>query len=255
MKAVDIVEKYLINAQERVDNLHIEGLKIIQNEKFFRYGTDAVLLAWMAGERAKPNFKIADLGTGSGIIPILLANNGAKQIHGLEIQEYVADMAKRSVALNRLEDEVKIVVGDIKNPPELFIPGSYDIVVSNPPYMNESEGFKSPVREVAIARHEILCSMGDVSKTAARLLKDKSRFYLVHKPHRIVDIFCAMREHGIEPKQMIKVRPHEGKEPNMILIEGVKGGNPGIKLGEEIVVYNQDGTYTEEILKIYKKVV
>jgi len=255
MKAVIIVEKYLINEQERVDNLHIEGLKIIQNKKYFRYGIDAVLLAWMAGEKAKYNNKIADLGTGSGIIPILLANSGMKMIHGLEIQESIADMAQRSVSLNGLDAEVNILVGDIKEPPKFFVNETYDMVVSNPPYMNEGEGHASPVREVAIARHEIFCSIEDVSKTAAELLKMKGKFYLVHRPHRIVDIVCSMRQNRIEPKRIILVRPYLGKDPNMVLIEGVKGGNPGIKFEEEIVVYDEDGKYTQQILKIYKKVV
>nr|WP_207740734.1 tRNA1(Val) (adenine(37)-N6)-methyltransferase [Alkalibacter mobilis] len=243
----------MVKEHERVDNLHICGLKIIQNENFFRYGTDAVLLSWMAGNKISDGAKIADLGTGSGIIPILLAGSKNVMVHGLELQENVADMAQRSIKLNGLVDKIKIFEGDIKNPPIEMQKHTYDIVVTNPPYMTGQGGLKNKNIEKTISRHEMFCSLEDVLAAAKGLLKTKGRFFMVHRPQRMVGIFCAMRNNKIEPKRLIMVKPHANKLPNMILIEGIKEAGPGILMEEDIVVYNADGGYTSQILEIYGK--
>lgn len=247
------MENVQIFQQERVDNLHICGLKLIQNDSFFRYGVDAVLLSWLAGQKLRNKSKIADLGTGTGIIPILLAALGDHQIHGLEVIPLMADMASRSVLLNKMEDKIRIIQGDVKDPPKTMVSGSYDVVVSNPPYMAPNEGLKNEGLEKAVARHEILCSFQDVAATASKLLKTKGRFCLVHRPHRMVDVFCAMRDHDLEPKRLILVKPAAGKPANMMLVEGVKEGNPGLIVEEDLFVYGAEGTYSDKIMEIYQK--
>ncbi|NTW71030.1 MAG: tRNA1(Val) (adenine(37)-N6)-methyltransferase [Eubacteriaceae bacterium] len=242
-----------MNAQERVDKLHIHGLNIIQNQDFFRYGTDAVLLSWYAAGKINRKLKVADLGTGSGIIPILLSLSKAGEIHGLELQPHVADMAKRSVEMNSLTPKITIIQGDVRELPEFFLPNTYDMVVSNPPYMNAKEGFKNIKDTVAVSRHELQCTMKDIAFAAKRLLKTKGRFVLVHRPNRIVDIFYEMRLHNIEPKAMILIKPKKSKEANMVIIEGLKEGKPGLKILPDIVVYEEDGSYTKQILEIYGK--
>lgn len=247
------MEKVRIFQQERVDNLHICGLKLIQNEEHFRYGIDAVLLSWFALNRIKEGSNVADLGSGSGIIPILLAAQKNLKIHGLEWVPGMVDMASRSVVLNGLEERITILQGDLKSPPAQMEPNTYDAVVSNPPYMAENEGFQSPTMEKAVARHEILCDIRDVAATAKRLLKTKGRLFLVHRPQRMVDVFSAMRDNGIEPKRLQLVKPTVGKPANMMLVEGVKMGNPAMTMEEDIYVYGDDGQYTDQILDIYQK--
>lgn len=247
------MEKVQIFQQERVDNLHICGLKLIQHEEYFRYGVDAVLLSWFASEKTKEGSKVADLGTGTGIIPILMAAQKKIHMEGLEWEPQMADMAGRSVLLNGLKERITIYEGDIKDPPSAMRPNTYDVIVSNPPYMGPKEGFISPKRGKAVARHEILCNIQDVAMTARHLLKSSGRLFLVHRPSRMVDVFFAMRVSGIEPKRLCLVKPSMGKTANMMLIEGVKGGNPGLVMEDDIYVYGQDGEYSDQILEIYQK--
>ncbi|QSX07602.1 tRNA1(Val) (adenine(37)-N6)-methyltransferase [Alkalibacter rhizosphaerae] len=247
------MEKVPVFQQERVDNLHICGLKLIQGENSFRYGVDAVLLSWMAGQKTRKGGKVADLGTGSGIIPILLAAQYQAMAYGLELVPQMADMAQRSVRLNGLEDRIRILEGDIKDLPREMEPNTFDVVVSNPPYMSPKEGLKNESLERAIARHEIHCNIQDVTAAAKRLLKTKGRFFLVHRPHRMVDVFCAMRNNGLEPKRLILVKPARGKAANMMLVEGLKEGNPGLIVEEDLYVYGEDGNYSDQILEIYQK--
>lgn len=211
---------------------------------------DAVLLSGFAQVREG---EIAiDLGAGTGIIPILLeAKTEGKHFTGLEIQEEVADMASRSVRLNHLEDRVEIVRGDIKEASQLFGRASFDVVTSNPPYMNDQHGLKNPDLPKAIARHEVLCTLDDVCREAAALLKPGGRFYMVHRPHRLAEIITALKAYKLEPKRMKMVHPFIDKEANMVLIESVRGGRSMIKVEAPIIVYQAPGVYTEEIYTIY----
>ncbi|GLB31834.1 methyltransferase [Lacrimispora amygdalina] len=235
---------------ERIDDLQRNGYQIIQNRDGFCFGMDAVLLSGFA--KVKPGEKAVDLGTGTGIIPILLeAKNEGIHYTGLEIQEDVADMAARSVALNHLEDKITIVRGDIKEASRLFGAASFDVVTSNPPYMNDSHGLKNPDLPKAISRHEVLCTLEDVTREAARLLRPGGRFYLVHRPHRLIEIITALKLVGLEPKRMKMVHPFADKEANMVLIEAVRGGRSMIKVEAPVIVYKEPGVYTDEIYTIY----
>lgn len=235
---------------ERVDDLQRNGYQIIQKQNGFCFGMDAVLLSGFA--QVKPGERAVDLGTGTGIIPILLeAKYDGIHYTGLEIQEEVADMARRSVVLNHLENKVSIVTGDIKEASRLFGAASFDVVTSNPPYMNDAHGLKNPDIPKAIARHEVLCSLDDVTREAARLLKPGGRFYMVHRPHRLIEIVTALKGYGLEPKRMKMVHPFVDREANMVLIEAVRGGKSMIKVEAPIIVYKKQGVYTDEIYTIY----
>ena len=212
-----------LKAGERIDELQRNGYQIIQNENGFCFGMDAVLLSGFA--RVKKGEQALDLGTGTGIIPILLeAKTEGRHFTGLEIQETSADMAQRSVCLNDLQEKVSIVQGDIKSATELFGKGSMDVVTSNPPYMTGQHGLVNPDMPKAIARHEILCTLEDVIGQASALLKENGRFYMVHRPFRLAEIMVMMSRYRLEPKRMKLVYPFVDKEPNMVLIEGLKGG-------------------------------
>lgn len=235
---------------ERIDDLQRNGYRIIQKKKGFCFGMDAVLLSGFV--KVKPGEVAVDLGTGTGIIPILLeAKTEGKHFTGLEIQEEMAGMAGRSVRLNGLEDRVEIVQGDIKEASRLFGKASFDVVTSNPPYMNDSHGLKNPELPKAIARHEVLCSLEDVVREAAALLKPGGRFYMVHRPHRLAEIITVLKEYKLEPKRMKLVHPFVDKEANMVLIESVRGGGSMMKVEAPIIVYKEQGVYTDEIYTIY----
>jgi tRNA1(Val) A37 N6-methylase TrmN6 len=235
---------------ERVDDLHRNNYKIIQNTKKFCFGMDAVLLSGFA--KVLSGEKVLDLGTGTGIIPILLeAKTEGKHFTGLEIQEESADMARRSVVMNKLVDKIDIVIGDIKEASAIFGLASFDVITSNPPYMNHSHGIVNPGEAKAIARHEILCSLEDVIREAGKLLKPNGRFYLVHRPFRLVEIINTLSAHKLEPKRMKLVHPYVDKEPNMVLIECIKGAKSMIKLEAPLIVYKEPNVYTDEIYDIY----
>lgn len=235
---------------ERIDDLQRNGYQIIQKQNGFCFGMDAVLLSGFAN--VKPGERAVDLGTGTGIIPILLeAKYDGIHYTGLEIQEEVADMARRSVALNHLEDKLSIVTGDIKEASRLFGAASFDVVTSNPPYMNDAHGLKNPDLPKAIARHEVLCTLDDVTREASRLLKPGGRFYMVHRPHRLIEIITSLKNYGMEPKRMKMVHPFVDREANMVLIEAVRGGKSMIKVEAPVIVYKEQGVYTDEIYTIY----
>ena len=236
--------------EERLDDLQRNGYQIIQKKDGFCFGMDAVLLSGFAA--VKPGEKAIDLGTGTGIIPILLeAKYEGEHYTGLEVQDEVAEMAARSVALNHLEEKVSIVKGDIKEASRLFGAASFDVVTSNPPYMNDAHGLKNPDLPKAIARHEVLCTLDDVAREAAKLLRPGGRFYMVHRPHRLIEIITALTKYKLEPKRMKMVHPFVDKEANMVLIEAVRGGKSMIKVEAPIVVYREPGVYTQEIYDIY----
>ena len=239
-----------LNANERIDDLNIKGYQIIQNPDLFCFGMDAVLLSGFT--KVKTGQRVLDMGTGTGVIPILLeAKTKGREFIGLEIQELSYDMACRSVALNGLEEKVHIVKGDIKQASEIFGKASFDVVTCNPPYMNDMHGLKNPDLPKAIARHEVLCTLEDVCRQAGELLRVGGSFHMVHKPFRLAEIFTRLQQHGLEPKRMRLVHPYIDKEPNMVLIEAVKGGKSMIKIGPPLIVYKEPKVYTDEIHEIY----
>lgn len=244
------MENYTLKPDERIDNLHRNQYQIIQNSKKFCFGMDAVLLSGFA--RVKPGEHVLDLGTGTGIIPILLeAKTKGEHFTGLEIQEESADMALRSVKLNCLENKIKIITGDIKEASNLFGLSSFHVVTCNPPYMTNQHGLTNPDLPKAIARHEIKCSLEDVVRETSRLLKPGGRFYMVHRPFRLAEIFGMLLSYKLEPKRMKMVHPFIDKEPNMVLIEAVKGGNSRITVEAPLIVYKEQNVYTDEIYDIY----
>ena len=235
---------------ERVDDLERNNFKIIQNPARFCFGMDAVLLSGFALVREEE--KVVDLGTGNGIIPILLAAKTAgKHFTGIEIQPENVDMARRSVALNDIGDRVDIREGDIKTASADLGKAMFDVVTSNPPYMLGEHGLVNPDSAKAIARHEILCTLDDVVREASLLLKPQGRFYLVHRPFRLAEIFSRLAEYRLEPKRMKMVHPFTDKEPNMVLIEAVRGGKPRLTVEAPLIVYKEQGVYTDEIYDVY----
>lgn len=239
----------LVRPGERVDDLQ-NGYYVIQNPQKFCFGMDAVLLSGFA--KIKKDEHVLDMGTGTGIIPVLLkAKTPGGHFTGLEIQEECAELAQRSVAYNGLEQDIDIVCGDIKEAVEIFGAASFHAVTSNPPYMIGQHGLQNPYMAKAIARHEILCTLEDVVSQTAKVLKDRGRFYMVHRPFRLVEIFQVLTRYKLEPKRMQLVYPFKDREPNMVLIEALKGGNSRITVEKPLIVYEKPGVYTEEILKIY----
>lgn len=235
---------------ERLDDLQIGGYEIIQKPGRFCFGMDAVLLSAYA--KVKKQEKALDLGTGTGILPILLeAKNEGRHYTGLEIQAESADMARRSVRYNGLDEQIDIVTGDIREASEIFGPGSYQVITVNPPYMIGEHGLKNENEAMYVARHEALCTLADVLRESARILPQRGRFYMVHRPFRLPEILSKMSNAGIEPKRMRLVYPYVDKEPNMVLVEGLRGGNPRMKVEPPLIVYREGGSYTDEILAIY----
>ncbi len=239
-----------LKEKERIDELHRNGYQIIQNTDGFCFGMDAVLLSGYAV--VKKGECVLDMGTGTGIIPILLeAKTEGQHFTGLEIQPQSVDMAKRSVALNHLEEKITIVEGDIKNASSLFGKSIFDVITCNPPYMNENHGLKNPQLPKAIARHELLCSLEDVVREAAYMLRPGGRFYMVHRPRRLIEIISMLSAHKLEVKRLKPVYPTKEKEATMILLEAVRGGNPLLKLEKPVIVYKEPGVYSDEIYEIY----
>ena len=235
---------------ERLDDLQRDGLRIIQNPSWFCFGMDAVLLSGFA--KAKRGDQVLDIGTGTGIIPILMAaKTKAAHLTGLEIQHESADMAMRSVQFNHLEERITIVQGDVREAGTYFAPASFDVVTSNPPYMIAQHGQTNPDSAKMIARHEICCTLEDVVSQTAKLLKNSGRFYMVHRPFRLAEIFNMLIRYKLEPKRMQMVYPYIDKEPNMVLIEAMKGGKSRITCEPPMIVYEKPGVYTQKIYEIY----
>ena len=240
----------LVKEGERVDELQRNGYCIIQDPARFCFGMDAVLLSDFA--KAKKGETVLDLGTGTGIIPILMeAKTKAEKFFALEIQEESADMARRSVSYNNLEEKIQIVTGDIKDASKIFGASSFHVITTNPPYMIGTHGENSPSEAKAIARHEVLCTLDDILRESARLLKPGGRFFMVHRPFRLAEIMSKMVEYRIEPKRMRLVYPYIDKEPNMVLIEGLRGGKSRMTVEAPLIVYKEPGVYTDEIYEIY----
>ena len=239
----------MINKDERIDIVPGTNYKITQNKNSFSYGTDAIFLSNIV----KAKGEIIDLGTGSGIIPLRLVDKkNVKKIYGVEIQSQVAEMAKRSVDLNNLSDKIEILNMDLKTLDSHFEKNTIDIITCNPPYMKKGDALINKDENFAISRHEILCNLEDILHISNYLLKPLGKFYLVHRPNRLVDILTNMRIYNIEPKWIRFVQPKVCKKPNLLLIEGVKHGKIDLKFHDPLIVYKEDGEYTEEIYKIYK---
>ena len=245
--------KIELKENERIDDLEFKNLKIIQNTNGFCFGIDAVLLSDYA-KNIKKDAKVLDLGTGTGIISILLCGKiKLSKIIGVEVQQEVADMAKRSAKLNNLEDKFEIINENIINLDKIYERNSFDVIVTNPPYKKENTGILNEEEKKLISRHEILAKLEDYIKISNKLLKDKGEFYMVHRPERLVDIMSYMRQYKIEPKEIRFVCSHNNESPKLVLIKGVKNAKPFLKFKENLYIYNKDGSYTEEIYKIYNK--
>jgi len=239
--------------KERIDDLQYKGLKIIQKADEFCFGIDSILLSDFA-RTIKKNSEIIDLGTGTGIISILLSKKiEAKKIYGIEIQEKVADMAKRSVKLNNLENIITIINKDLKELPELLENNYYDAIVTNPPYKKNNTGLKNENEAKLISRHEIKCTLDDIARISSKLLKNGGEFYMVHRPERLAEIIEELKKYKLEPKILKLVYPKKDKEPNLLLIKAVKNAKPFLKIEKPLFVYDENNNYTEEILEIYSK--
>ena len=237
-----------LKVNERIDDLQINGLKIIQNKEWFCFGMDSVLLTGFACQIHK-NSKILDLGTGNGVLAFLLsAKIHNSYISGIEVQKEVADMAKRSVVLNKLEDRIEIINSNIK---ELNFNGEYDAVVINPPYKEKGTGVTNVNNVKLISRHEIDGNLEDFIKCASNALKDYGAMYMVNRPERLIDIFEYCRKYKLEPKELQLVYSKINSKPSLILVKAVKYANKYLKVREPIYIYNEDGEYTEAVMKIY----
>ena len=239
-----------LKPDERLDDLQVNGYEIIQHPGKFCFGMDAVLLSNFA--RVKTGEEVLDLGTGTGIIPILLtAKTQGKRFVGLEIQDESADMARRSVAHNHLEHKIEIIHGDIKEAADIFGGASFDVITTNPPYMIGNHGIANASDTKAIARHEVLCTLDDILRESAKVLRPGGKFFMVHRPFRLAEILSKMIGVGIEPKRMRMVHPFIDKEPNMVLIEGSRGGNSRMTIERPLIVYKEVGVYSDELLGEY----
>lgn len=242
-----------LEKNERIDDLEFKNLKVIQNKNGFCFGMDAVLLSDFA-KNIKRNAIVLDLGTGTGIIPILLCGKTElKKVVGVEIQEEVAKMAKKSILLNNLENRFEILNCNIKELNKIYENQTFDVIVTNPPYKKQDSGIINENERKLISRHEITANLEDFIKISKYLLKDKGELYMVHRPERLVDILELMRKYKIEPKQLKMVCPNKNKEPNLVLIKGVKNAKPFLKVEKNLYVYDAENNYTKEILEIYNK--
>ncbi len=244
------MREVFLKENERVDDLQRNGYRIIQDPGRFCFGMDAVLLSGFA--RVKDGTRVLDMGTGTGIIPLLLeAKTGAVHLTGLEIQADSADMARRSVAMNGLEGKIDIVTGDIREAGSMFSAASFDVITCNPPYMIGRHGLKNPEDAKAIARHEIFCTLEDVAAQSAKLLKPGGKLFLVHRPFRLAEIMATLTNYKLEPKRMRLVYPFVDKEPNMVLLEASRGGKPRMTVEKPLIVYSSPGVYMPEIYEVY----
>ena len=242
-----------LKQDERIDDLEYNGLKIIQNKSGFCFGIDAVLLSDFAKE-IRNDSNVLDLGTGTGILGILLCGKTKlRKIVGVEIQQDVYDMAKRSISLNNLGNRFSVINEDIKSLDEKLELQSFDAIVTNPPYKKDCTGLKNDNEYKIISRHEVKCNLEDVIRVSSKLLKNNGKFYMVHRPERIKDIIVNLDKYKMQIKEIRFVHPNMNKKPNMILIKAVKGGGDFVNVQKPLFVYNLDGTYTDEILKIYGK--
>lgn len=243
-----------LKENETIEDLQYKNLKIIQNKEGFRFGIDAVILAGFAKNGINKS-KVLDIGTGTGIISILLAEKtDLQEIIAIDVQKEVCEMARRSVKLNKLENKIKIVNQNIKEIEEILEKNSIDVVITNPPYQKKETGITSENEKEKISRHEILCTLEDICKATKHVLKPNGKMYLIHRPERLADIIYSLKNNGLEPKEMKFVEPRSGEKPNLVLIKAVKGGKSFLKVHKPLIVYEKNGEYTNEILQIYDKI-
>lgn len=239
-----------LKGKERLDDLQRNHYRIIQDPERFCFGMDAVLLSGFV--KAKQGENVLDLGTGTGIIPILLsAKTEAEHLTGLELLEESADMAKRSVLLNGLQDKIDIVTGDIREAGSYFKPASFEVITCNPPYMPKEHGLINPDGSKAVARHEIFCTLEDVASASAKLLKPGGRLYMVHRPFRLAEIINVLTSFRLEPKRLRMVYPYVDQEPNMLLIEACRDKKRGMVVEKPLIINREPGVYTDEIKQVY----
>lgn len=239
-----------IKEDEAIDDLQLKGLNLIQKKDGFKFGIDAVLLSDFACIKNK--HRVIDLCTGTGVIPFLIYGKyEPKSVYGLEIQDEMVDMAKRSAKLNLLDEKVCFLNEDLKNIEYLKKLEKFDVVTVNPPYKLNNAGIINPNDKLAIARHEILCNLEDVIYASRILLKDNGRLFMIHRPERLADIFTLMRKYKIEPKRVKMIHPKMGKAPNIVLVEGQRDGGAYLKWEAPLYVYDDNGKYTKEIDSIY----
>lgn len=235
---------------ERLDDLQRDGLMIIQNPEWFCFGMDAVLLSAFA--HISRGDRCLDLCTGNGVIPLLLsARSEGAHFTGIELQSDIADMAARSVKYNRLSDRITIINGDIRELSEHVKPSTMDVITCNPPYLSETGGLINPADHKAIARHEICATLEDVVRAGTKALVSGGHFFMVHRPFRLTEIIQRMCEAGSEPKRLRLVYPYADREPNMVLIEGVRGARSGMVVEKPLVIYEGKGIYTDEVKELY----
>ena len=242
-----------LKENERIDDLEYKGLKLIQNKDGFCFGVDSVLLSDYA-KGIKKNSKVVDIGTGTGIISILLCKKTElSKIYGIEIQSDVAEMATRSAKLNNLQDKFEVINTNIKDVLEVLEPHKYDAIVTNPPYKKVNTGVKSIDQKQLISRHEVECTLEDIIEKSSKLLKDLGEFYMVHRAERLVDIMCLLRKYKLEPKNIRFVHSRANEKPSLILIRAVRSAKEFLKIDKPLVIYKENGEYTDEILEIYDK--
>ena len=243
-----------LKENERIDDLEFKNLKIIQNEKGFFFVFDAVLLSDFA-KNIKNNSLVLDLGTGTGIIPILLCGKTKlKKVIGVEIQEEVFDMAKRSIILNNLQEKLEVINENILNLNNIYEKQTFDVIITNPPYKKKNSGIINEDERKIISRHEIIANLEEFIKVSRDLLKDKGEFYMVHRPERLVDILSLLRKYKIEPKEIRFVYSNREKPPKLLLVKGIKNAKEFLKVDKNLYIYDEEGNYTKEILKIYNKI-
>lgn len=242
-----------LDKNERIDDLEYKGLKIIQNTNGFCFGIDSVLLSDFAND-IRNNSTVLDLGTGTGILGILLCEKTKlSKIYGIEIQKEVAQMANKSIKLNDLQDKFEIINDNIKNLNKYFDECSFDAIVSNPPYKKENSGLKNENEYKLISRHEITASLEDFISISSKMLKNNGSIYMVHRPERLSDLICLLTKYHLEPKVLRLVFSYSNSKPKLFLIKATKNAKSFLDVREPLIIYNDDGSYTDEILKIYNK--
>ena len=243
----------ILKDNERIDDLQLNNLKIIQNKDGFCFGIDAVLLSDFAKD-IRNNSKVLDLGTGTGIISTLLcAKTKLSKIYGVDIQKDVCDMASRSIKLNNLEDKFEIINSNIKDLNNIFEEASFDVIVSNPPYKKDNSGLKNEAETKLISRHEITASLEDFISISSKLLKNNGNIYMIHRPERLSDLFYLLKQYNLEPKKLRMVQSYIDSKPKLFLVKATKNAKSFLNIEEPLIIYNKDGSYTDEIFKIYGK--
>ena len=242
-----------LSADEIIDDLEYKELKLIQDNKYFKFGIDAILLIDFA-KNIKNDAIVMDIGTGTGIIPILLSNKtNLEKIYGVELQEKISKIAIRNVELNKLDKKVEIINDNINNIEKYILRNSLDVIITNPPYKKKNSGIINAIDEKTIARHEIYCEFQDICEKSSELLKNGGELYLIHRPERLVDIIYNLRKYKLEPKILKNIQSYSDSKPTMVLIKAVKNGNSFLTVEEPLIIYEKNGNYTDKIKEIYGK--